>query len=111
MLTDQQKQAVQMLFDGMKVQDVAAALGVNRCTVWRWSRKKEFAREWHRVQKAFIRKLRKESGYYERRKEHRRRLRQLEKEMEDAAGRIRNGHTKEFNSAWNKYVSCLFKSE
>lgn len=112
MLTDQQKQAVKMLcIDGKKVQDTAAALGVHRCTIWRWSRKKEFAREWNRLLKAYIREWREKSGYNQRRKEYRQRLRRLEKKMNAEAERIKNGHTKAFDAAWNKYVSCLMESE
>lgn len=111
MLTDKQRQAVQLLFDGMKVQDAAATLGVNRCTLWRWSRKKEFAREWSRIQKAYIRDLRKRSGWDERRKEHRRRLRQIEKQLNNAAGSVRNGHTRALDALWKEYKSCLFESE
>ena len=111
MLTEKQKQAVQMIFDGMRIQDIAAALGVHRCTIWRWSRKKEFSRESKRLMKEYIREWRKQSGFYERRKEHRRQLRQLEKDMDKAAGTIRNGRTSALDSAWKEYTSCLLKRE
>ncbi len=111
MLTDKQRKAVQMLFDGYAVQDAAAALGVHRCTLWRWSQRKEFAREWSQIQKDYVRDLLKRSGWYERRKDHRRQLRQIEKQLNDAAGRVRNGHTRALDAVWKEYKSCLFESE
>ena len=111
MLTEKQKQAVQMIFDGMKIQDIAAALGVHRCTIWRWRRKKEFDREGKRLMREYIREWRKQSGYYERRKEHRRRLRQIEKQLDIVAGSVRNGHTGALDAVWKEYRSCLFESE
>lgn len=55
MLTEQQKQAVTMLaIDCKKTYEVAAALGVHRCTIWRWRKKKGFYKEWNRQIKEWL---------------------------------------------------------
>ena len=111
-LTEKQKEAVRLLcIESMKVQDAAAALGVHRCTIWRWSKERGFSKEWDRQLKAYIRKWREEQGYNRRRAEHRARLRQLEKKMNDEAAKITRGPTRAFNRAWQEYVDCLLESE
>ena len=109
MLTEKQKQACKMLcIDGMKVQDTAAALGVHRCTIWRWSRKKEFAKEWKRLLREYIREQRKASGYYEQQRAHRARIRQLQRKAEEESRKIRNGYSRAFDRAWKAYTAELF---
>ena len=44
MMGDRQKQAVRMLFEGERVGDIAAAVGVHRSTLWRWFRRPEMQR-------------------------------------------------------------------
>lgn len=44
MLTDKQKIAIILLRNGEKVQTVAFACGVHRCTIWRWFKKKDIGR-------------------------------------------------------------------
>lgn len=58
-LTDRQREAVRMMFlESARVQDVAAALGVHRCTVWRWSQYPEWDREWERLHREWLREYR-----------------------------------------------------
>lgn len=49
--------AARMLYDGRSVQDTAAALGVNRVTIWRWRREKPFKKEWRRLERNARRRL------------------------------------------------------
>lgn len=44
MITDQQKQAVKLFYQGMKVHEVAQAIGVHRTTLWRWYHRPEMIR-------------------------------------------------------------------
>ena len=48
-LTEQQKKAVSMLYECYPINEIAAALGVHRTTVWRWSNLRGFKREWKRL--------------------------------------------------------------
>ena len=48
-LTDQQKKAVAMYYDYDPRQEIAAACGVHRTTIWRWSKTRAFWREWKRI--------------------------------------------------------------
>jgi len=59
-LTDRQKQAARMIFEGVKIGDIAAALGVNRSTIWRWENRKDFQREMDRVHDKWLREYRRE---------------------------------------------------
>ena len=52
MLTEKQKEAVRLLcVEGKGVCETAALLGIHRCTLWRWSCKKDFEKEWNRLLK------------------------------------------------------------
>src|SRR5688572_12296679 len=44
-LTTQQARAVDLLVGGNRIHDVAAALGVDRVTIWRWRQTAEFEAE------------------------------------------------------------------
>lgn len=41
---EKQKQAVRLLFEGERVGDIAATIGVHRSTLWRWFRRPEMQR-------------------------------------------------------------------
>lgn len=57
MLTEKQKQAVKMVYDNDPIGEIAAALGVHRTTIWRWQRKREFRKEWHRLDRNARRRI------------------------------------------------------
>ena len=110
MLTEQQKKAVSMLWNGGKVQDVAAALGVHRCTIWRWKKKKAFWKEWdrlHRIRhKEMLRRYKQSDEYKQFKRDQynaKRRANRLEKKVKEAADRIKGGNTKEFDRLWEKW--------
>ena len=108
MLTDKQKEAVRLLYlESMNVQDVAARVGVHRTTVWRWSKTKDFKREWQKVRNAHIRQWRKEMGFSKPSRSWSAELHRLEKKAEEEAGKIRDGNTKAFDAAWNAYSKHL----
>ena len=109
-LTDRQKEAVRLLcIESMKVQDTAAALGVHRTTIWRWSRKRAFRQEWDRQLKAYIREWRRSQGYDEQRRQHKRHMAALERKMNREAARI-NGHdTRAFDKAYKEWSNALFQ--
>jgi hypothetical protein len=48
-LTETQKKAVAMYYEWEPIKDIAAACGVHRSTIWRWSQLKAFDREWKRI--------------------------------------------------------------
>ena len=56
-LTEKQKQAVAMVYDDERITDIAASLGVHRTTIWRWQQKREFRKEWLRIDRNWRRKL------------------------------------------------------
>ena len=105
MLTDKQKKAVAMLYDGEKVQDTAQALGVHRTTIWRWECMRDFRREWRRIDRNLRRK-------YERREAKRRaaedaywdqRLKEAEQKLQEISSKITKKPGKDFYEAWNEY--------
>ena len=114
MLTEAQKKAVYLLRSGQQVQEVAAALGVHRCTIWRWECKKDFGREWKRLEredrKTRRQRFRQSERYISRQKEKqtaRRKLRRLEKQMHEAAA---SGNLKLMERAYEEYKNQLFKA-
>lgn len=112
MLTDRQKQAAKLLsIDGMSVQDTAEAVGVHRCTIWRWRCKKEFCKECTRLARAYIRQRRKASGYYKKLAAWRAKLRRLEKELDEAAAEVRMGDTAAYDRAYDRYEACLLERQ
>lgn len=64
MISEKQKQAVRMLFEGERVGDIAAAVGVHRSTLWRWFRRPEMQRY---AQGYFARRTRQLLGSHARR--------------------------------------------
>lgn len=65
MMGSRQKQAVRMLFEGERVGDIAAAVGVHRSTLWRWFRRPEMQRY---AQGYFARRTRQLLGSHARRR-------------------------------------------
>lgn len=109
MLPEKQKTAVRLLYsEAMKVQDVAALLGVHRGTIWRWKQTKAFRQEWQKVRNAHVRQWRKEMGYDQSGREWNAELHRLEKKVEAEADKIRDGNTKAFDAAWAEYRKHLF---
>lgn len=48
-LTDQQKKAADLYFDHPQYSELAALVGVNRSTIWRWMKREDFRRELDRA--------------------------------------------------------------
>jgi len=116
-LTEQQKRAALLLFEGGRMGDTAAAVGVHRATLWRWYKRPDFQREINRIsaewQKAYKKKILQElrAEQAERARKRRnalRRLRRAEKrlraaeEAEDinAIRAALKAHTTAFNEAY-----------
>ena len=109
MLPEKQKTAVRLLYsEGRTAIEVAALLGVNRTTIWRWKQTKAFKREWQKVRNAHIRQWRKEMGYDQSGREWSAELHRLEKKVEAEADKIHDGNTKAFDAAWAEYRKHLF---
>lgn len=110
MLTEQQKQSIKLrCIDGLSVQETAAALGVHRCTVWRWSQKKGYYSEWKRQVRQHVRQQRIESGYYRRRAAHRAKLRRLETKLDKVSAEVKGNDTRALDKAYDDYLKCLFE--
>jgi IS30 family transposase len=104
-LTDQQKTAVRLFWEGEQVKDIAAALGVHRTTIWRWEQKRGFSKEWHRIDRNYRRKMNRRRAKEERRKEEK--LRIYEENLSKKAGEISQKPTKAFYQAYNQYEKTL----
>lgn len=104
-LTEQQKKAVAMLYDYERVQDVAAALGVHRTTIWRWEKLRGFRKEWNRIDRNLRRKYERweakrraaEDAYWDQR------LREAEEKLQKESAKITKMPGKAWYSAWNEY--------
>lgn len=105
MLTEKQKKAVSMLYEGERVQDTAQALGVHRTTIWRWENTRDFRREWKRIDRNMRRK-------YERRDAKRRaaedeywsqKLKEAEQKLQEISSKITKKPGKDFYKAWKEY--------
>ena len=108
MLPEKQKTAVRLLcIEEMKVQDVAALLGVHRGTIWRWKKTKAFRQEWQKVRNASIRQWRKDMGFTDPVKAWSQELHRLKKKAEQEAAKIHDGNTKAFDAAWDAYSKHL----
>ena len=105
-LTDQQKKAVQMLFYGERVTETAAALGVHRSTIWRWSNTRAFKKEWQRLNHNFRRRIKRHIEKLDAEREAL--LLQAEKRLQKEAENITGRPTKAFDNAWNAYTNALF---
>lgn len=108
---DQMRQAVQMMFDGARIGRIAAEIGVHRTTIWRWYNRKDFRREYDRLQRQFVhdmrRKIKKEireSPEYKQALAARRRLSRLGKKIEEAGNR---GDLNAYRKAAADYDRCM----
>lgn len=118
-LTEQQKKAAALFFDGKKVGEVAALVGVHRCTIWRWYGRRDFQREISRVADKYCREKRRawlreyhNSPEYKREQNRkyyaRRRLKVLAERLEKAGNsgnmaeywKIAKEYDKAFNTAY-----------
>lgn len=110
-LTDKQKKAVAMLYNGWKVKDAAAELGVHRSTIWRWECKRGFSREWSRIDRNLRRKyLRREARERAKKEEYwGEKAREAEEKLNKITQNMHGKPTKEFNQAWNEYTTALLK--
>lgn len=110
-LTDQMKQAAQLMFDGEKTGHIAALMGVHRTTIWRWYKRKDFQREIVRIHDKYVRQKRKEimrqireSPEHKRELAARRRLSTLERKLEDAGN---SGNMNAYRKAAAAYDKCF----
>lgn len=108
MLPEKQKTAVRLLcLEEMKVQEVAALLGVHRGTIWRWKKTKAFRHEWQKVRNAYVRQWRKDMGFTDSVRAWKQDLQRLRQKAEQEAGKIHDGNTKAFDIAWSAYQKHL----
>jgi len=114
-LTDQQRRAAQLIFDGYHQGDIAAILGVHRSTIWRWRNRKDFQREINIISDRWVRNKRRESlkewhnspeyKQQQRRKyAARRKLKKLEERLTEAGNK---GNMKEYKAACRAYDKCF----
>lgn len=110
-LTEQQKQAARVLFDTGRIGDTAAAVGVHRTTLWRWYKRRDFQRELNRVHDKWVsdmrRKYRREwvnSPEHKRELAARRRLKTVEKRLEEAGN---SGDMRAYRQACAAYDKCF----
>lgn len=118
-MNDRQKKALDMLWNGARVQETASALGVHRCTIWRWGHRKDFQKEWRRRCKAEEALIRRAARKYARRmfKEHEANLRRLEANLSKASANIQQKGVKSLNDpalkaldrAYNAWAKEAFK--
>ena len=108
MLTEQQKQAVKLLFEGHTVPETAAALGVHRATIYRWQqqKQKDWNHEWRYCMTAFKRKRRDETGYTERLRQYHVLVRKYKRRLDKAA---ENNTPAEIDKAYDEWKEQLFK--
>ena len=114
-LTDQQKQAAQLFFDGLKPGQIAEQIGVHRSTIWRWRNRPDFRREIDRITDKWRRDMRREyqkrwhnSPEYKQQQRRkyaaRQKLKRLEKKISDAGNR---GDMKAYAAACKEYDRCF----
>ena len=110
-LTEQMKLAALLLFDGQKIGHIAALLGINRVTLWRWGNRKDFQREIDKINDLYVREMRKEirrqireSPEYKRMLAARRKLPGLGKKLEEAGN---SGDMNAYGQAAAAYDKCF----
>lgn len=109
MLTEKQKRAVAMLYEGKKVQDTAQALGVHRTTIWRWECTRDFRREWKRIDRNLRRKYERreakraaqEAAYWDQRRE------EAERRLNEESAKITTRPGKAWYTAWSEYERAV----
>lgn len=114
MLTEKQKMAVNMLYEMTPVKDVAAAAGVHRTTIWRWSKKREFRKEWQRIDRNARRRLERWQIKWDIEQHRKREIlaaeadAALEEKLREIESKPGKNHQKAINSAMNSYANLLF---
>ena len=110
-MTDQMRQAAQLMYDGNRTGEIAAMLGVHRTTIWRWYNRRDFQRELSRIDQQFLRDMRRrikkqiiESPEHQRELAARRKLPRLEKALEKAGN---SGNMIEYRKAAAAYDKCF----
>lgn len=109
MLTEKQKQAVAMLYNGELIKDTAQALGVHRTTIWRWECRRDFRREWQRIDRNLRRKYERmdakreaqEAEYWEKR------VQEAEQKLHEESAKITKKPGKAWYRAWNEYEKAM----
>lgn len=109
MLTGLQKKAVKMLYYGERVQDTASALGVHRCTIWRWECTKDFQKEWRRLDRNERRKARRHEEKWRKEQDEywAKKMAECEEKMLKEAEKITGKTSSKFYKAWNEYEKAL----
>ena len=109
MLTERQKKAVAMLYDGEKVQDTAQALGVHRTTIWRWECTRDFRREWNRIDRNLRRKYERRDAMREAQEETfwEEKLKIAEQKLHEESAKITKRPGKAWYKAWNEYEKAM----
>ena len=116
-LTEKQKLALDILWNGGQVQEAAHAVGVHRCTIWRWECRKDFQSEWrrrsHYVRKELMRRMRRSR---ERQKEARRfTLESLEADLHTIGSCVQKNpsahNRKALDRAYKAWTDALFDSK
>ena len=110
-LTDQQLQAAQYMFEGHRIGQIAAEIGVHRTTIWRWYNRRNFQQELHRINQQYLRDTRRrikkqirESPEHKQELAARRRLPKMERELEKAGN---SGNMNAYRKAVAAYDRCF----
>ena len=109
-LTETQKKAVAMYYDYERVRDIAAACGVHRSTIYRWTQLRNFRKEWQRIDRNWRRKFERreakrraeEDAYWEEKE------RETKKKLDELSAKITKKPGKEWYKAYDEYMkACL----
>ena len=117
-LDDRMRQAAQLMFEGEKMGQISALLGVHRTTLWRWYHRPDFQREVTRITEQWLRRKRRETirewhsspeyrkaqnrAYY-----YRRKLPALAKKLQEAG---ESHNTRAYAAASKAYDECFNKA-
>ena len=108
-LTETQKKAVAMYYDYERVVDIAAACGVHRSTIYRWTQLRNFRKEWQRIDRNWRRKFERreakrraeEDAYWEKKQ------REAEEKLHEIGAKITKKPGKDWYKAWNEYEKAI----
>lgn len=112
-LTDQQKKAVSMYYDYDPIQEIAAACGVHRTTIWRWTKLRGFWREWKRIDYNHRRRFERldakrraeEDAYWEEQE------RKAKEKLDELSAKITTKPGKEWYKALNEYEKAQLRGK